>query len=357
MNILRKLRAVLRDPIAIYQFKQRAKNTYEETKAKSKGPRVLHESELSTRLCFFIIYRPDGLSYSLKEYIKQMKERVGYSTIILSNAKILEKDIDFFKENTAYVIERDNFGFEPAALQDGFSMLKDKISLADEVCICNDAMIGPFGDLREVHKKMDEKDCDMWGMLEAYGKCYYFVTCYSVYKKPTIPHLIEYIKNLPPIYHRRMAIKLYEVPITQYFISKGFMPEAFIKQHEVKKLIHSLDNDFLENFIAVYSEVFTKLDLKKEYEKSPKRAKMKIFSFWQRSCGIGLPLLLVNKLGFPFLKRDVIKRKLVTYADLNEFVQNLDAPNEVKRDIITGCYTQEANSKKVTPVLWKDGYV
>jgi hypothetical protein len=286
---------------------------------------------LGDNLCVFVSFQKNGIQPSTWKYIKHLKEELGYGIVLVSSCPLQKKDIPSLQDLCVEVIERDNIGYDFGGYKDGILRYLDKLEFLETLLIANDSVIGPIYNMREMHNKMQNEDCDFWGLNDFYESrdifklntqsvphvCSYFIC----FKKNII--VTETFKNywekLPYPNGRKTAIRN-EMKLGQYFLNNKFKYSVFIKKEEVI------------NFIAENRDTFDYgMFFSNKAAKNPKIKNPYLFvSFFHTN--YTCPMLTLTFFKMPLMKRDLIKSNIV---DVSIFKAILNKYEEQFTGIVT----------------------
>lgn len=115
------------------------------------------------RLGIFVFYDKDNIVddyviHLLDDFVKNVS-----SLVIISNSKLNEENKNKLLKYSTNIIERDNVGFDAGALAEYFNNNNEYLQY-DEVVYSNDTFFGFFTPLSDIFNKMQNKDCDFWGL-------------------------------------------------------------------------------------------------------------------------------------------------------------------------------------------------
>lgn len=207
--------------------------------------------ENNNRLGIFVFFDKDGIvddyvTYLLDDLCCSLKE-----LIIVCNGKISDKGIHKLMKysNTIYV--RENVGYDVSAWKDVLTnkLEKEYLSSFDEVVLFNDTFYGPLYPFKEVFKKMNKEDCDIWGMTihpeaeivisdaERYVIPKFIQSYFYVFRKSVIESSVfyDYWNELPDAENITYddAVHIHENRFANYFEKKGFKCVAYIDNSDL----------------------------------------------------------------------------------------------------------------------------
>jgi hypothetical protein len=290
--------------IKIFLFFKPVKYTY------YKGNTVL-----KNRLCIFISFQKHGIQRTTWKYLKHLKEELGYNIVLLSNCPLQKNDISPLQDLCIEVIERDNIGYDFGGYKDGIIRYLDKLDTLETLLIANDSVIGPIYDMKDIHNKMQNEDCDFWGMNDFHETS----NKYQLNKK-SLPHVCSFFicfkkniittevfkdfwKKLTYPTGRKIAVRN-EKKLGQYLLNNKFKYSVFIKKEEIINYIAENRNAFDPDMFFSHA-VMKQLNIKNPYF---------FISFFHTNSTC--PMLTLTHFKMPFMKRDLIRNSIV---DMNIF--------------------------------------
>jgi hypothetical protein len=289
------------------------------------------DADLGHRLCIFVSFQKYGIQRTTWKYIKYLKEALGYGVVLISNCPLHKKDIPMLQDLCVEVIERDNIGHDFGAYKDGIIRYLDKLGFLETLLIANDSVIGPICDMREMHDKMQNEDCDFWGLNDFQESrdifkintesiphvCSYFIC----FKKNIITTVIfkDFWKKLSYPTGRKIAIRN-EKKLGQYFLNNKFKYSVFLKKEEIINYIAENRNTFDSDMF------FSNKLLKNPKIKNP-------YYFISHShTNSTCPMLTLTHFKMPFMKRNLIRENIV---DMNIFKAIINTYELQLTDVIT----------------------
>lgn len=121
---------------------------------------------MKNRLGIFSFF--DKAGYVDDYVIHLLKELVACTNhlIIVANGLVDERGQMLFAQYTNEVYIRDNVGFDAGAYKYVLcqKLSEEEINSYDEILLCNDTFYGPFIPMKDIFGKMENVDCDIWGL-------------------------------------------------------------------------------------------------------------------------------------------------------------------------------------------------
>lgn len=108
----------------------------------------------------------------------------------------------------------------------------------DELIFCNDSCYGPITPFGEVFSKMEEKNCDFWGMVESHVSKIHLQSYYLVFKKQVFHSnaFRNFVLSLEKQDSFDDYVAKYETSFTDYLCKAGFSYSAFMSFSDYQSL-------------------------------------------------------------------------------------------------------------------------
>lgn len=121
---------------------------------------------MKTRLAIFSFFDKEGYVDSYVSYLLAELKPLVSRLIVVVNGQMQESGLKTFRKFTDEICIRDNVGFDAGAYKEILVhyLSESELCRYDEVILCNDTFFGPLVPMRDIFEKMEERDCDMWGM-------------------------------------------------------------------------------------------------------------------------------------------------------------------------------------------------
>jgi len=190
------------------------------------------------RLGLFVFYDKDGIVDDYVVYmIRDLMENLNHISII-SNSKILDKELQKFHEFTKDITIRENKGLDAGALYEYFTT-RDDYKEYDEIVILNDTFYGPLYPFKEVFDNMDKKkNLDFWGMTKGYKQ----IDGWNEYEDGILPeHLQTFFLVLR---NKVFTSNAFEKYWKQYDIKHMNTFDEVVSKHETRFTKYLYDNGF-----------------------------------------------------------------------------------------------------------------
>lgn len=186
------------------------------------------------RLAIYVLWEKNGVvrDYVIT-YLKGLQE-VAAKVVVVVNGLLSSEGRARLEKLGVEVFVRENVGVDFWAYKKGLEMQGDELSSYDNIILANCSCYGPVYPFSEMFSKMDEADCDFWGITEwpenqgGYQGTW-ILSYFMVFRKHVIqsPEWKEYWKNLSEVHSRDECIEKHETKFTSYLATKGFRYEVY----------------------------------------------------------------------------------------------------------------------------------
>ncbi len=105
----------------------------------------------------------------------------------------------------------------------------------DELILANDSCYGPLFNLSNLFRKMDERDCDFWGLSSAYNRHIHLQSYFIVLRQPVIQSDVfyDFFDQVKPEMNYDDVCLNYEDRLTYILNKSGFRSSSFIAYDEI----------------------------------------------------------------------------------------------------------------------------
>lgn len=116
------------------------------------------------RLGIFCFYDPDGIFYNSDNFLlSELRSVIDY-LIVVVNGTITDNGLLLVSKQADDIIVRENEGFDAAAYNAAFEFIQYNFSIYDELVLCNNSFFGPFIHFSVIFDRMQNFECDFWGL-------------------------------------------------------------------------------------------------------------------------------------------------------------------------------------------------
>jgi len=189
------------------------------------------------RVAVFASYNKDGIIDAfVLHFLRELKKEVD-NIIFIADNEVRPKEEDKIKDIMTYIRCERHACYDFGSYRRGYEwatengLLKD----ADELIFCNDSCYGPVYPFREVFSKMEEKNCDFWGMTESYQMRYHLQSYFLVFKQNVFSS--EPFRSFVSSFEKQKDfweyVKKYETMFAEHLLSSGFRCASFCSYDSV----------------------------------------------------------------------------------------------------------------------------
>jgi len=189
------------------------------------------------RVAVFASYNKEGIIATfVVHFLKELKKEVD-DIIFIADNEIRPNEDYKLKDIVTYIQCERHACYDFGSYRRGYEwaaengLLKD----ADELIFCNDSCYGPVYPFREVFSKMEEKNCDFWGMTESYQMRYHLQSYFLVFRQNVF--LSEPFRAFVSSFEKQEDfweyVKKYETMFAEHLLSSGFDCASFCSYDSV----------------------------------------------------------------------------------------------------------------------------
>lgn len=123
------------------------------------------------RAAIYFFYDKDGIVDSYVPYfVDKLHEVVDYIVVVV-NGKLSAEGRKALSQCADDMFVRENVGFDAWAYKDAIEYIGwDQLLQFDELVLANFTIFGPIFPFQEIFARMDQTECDFWGMSTSYEK-------------------------------------------------------------------------------------------------------------------------------------------------------------------------------------------
>lgn len=271
--------------------------------------------ELGPKVAVFVHFDPAGRvrNFTLN-YVRALRE-TGAAIVFVSNCPALDPaDIAQLQPLCAAIIQRRNIGHDFGAVRDTLRQLGLPRDNTDQLIIANDSVYGPLQPLGPILDRIDFDKADLWGATDSWQQRYHLQSYFLVAGRRALTSAAwsRFWNRLPLVQSRHWVITRYEIGLTQAALRSGLRCAALWDYNSLLKLLpppeppanyHAFANtnpaeearrghlDRIRHAVVAHAPMNPTAEL------------------WRQ--------LLTN--GFPFLKRELLRRNPARVADLADW--------------------------------------
>lgn len=196
---------------------------------------------MKKRVCIFSFYDQEGyVDTYIYNLLKELQVCINRLLIVI-NGKINEHDLELLGAFTSEIYIRENIGYDAGAYKYILMnyLSSKELQKYDEVILCNDTFFGPLVPMKDIFAKMQNSDCDMWGMSGFFNMVFSHIQSYFlVFRKKILEQelLHKYFQN----YINESAIVLNEV----YCQFETGLFDYLSREHKMKYDIYAQEGRF-----------------------------------------------------------------------------------------------------------------
>ena len=282
---------------------------------------ILHgEKQPSKNIAIFLIYQPNGIPDSIFLTLSHLVKS-DFSAVVISNCPISILDKERLRLDSFLIVERMNFGYDFGGYRDAVWLLRNLKIECDKMLFLNDSVWFPVFDNSKLLEQMLASDSDYVGTQE-FGETetdrsitgFFGSYCFLINKK-----LIEdkafnmFWDNYQLSSSKEIVLRRGERKFSREMIKASTKHNAIYSNKIFYKMVNELDLTetitALHELIAlnpkIYAEKNRLINSLHKKESWLLRAKELIILQSKSKNFIGSsPLLSLNKLGFPMIKKN-----------------------------------------------------
>ena len=202
---------------------------------------------MTKRLAIYMTYNNEGIIDDYIVYMIEALKKVCQDIIVVSNNLLPERQKNKLSE-ASRIYERDNKGYDAGAYSEVIMKLyaNKELEEYDELLLLNDSVFGPFYDLNDMFKEMDNRSpaVDFWGITRRVcsdfdgGDTIYpeHIQSYCYIFRKRLLHSNDFIEYWEGIIDKitdfRSAITNYEFQLTRHFSELGYTWDSYCRCKE-----------------------------------------------------------------------------------------------------------------------------
>jgi len=310
------------------------------------------------KIAIFLIFQPNGLLASSLWTCEYLISK-GYTPLIISNARISEKDLERLKKICWRVVVRPNFGYDFGGYRDAIWLLTQWKVQPECLIILNDSIWFPIHSMENLIEKMEKSPADFVGALQLDplkkstngGKKYrpFFGSFFLLIKRNALRHpaFVKFWDEYKITSNKYKTIRRGERQLSHSMFDANISSCAIYTHQKLNNYLSGLSPKDLHN--ALDGLVSRQVDLNKRLIDC--KAQFMPTSEWKKNA-LELALLVTKKQNFLFSAPTIAIRNFnVPYIKKSHQNGNLEAlkliANEVKDFSVPplkDCVRDEINS-------------
>jgi rhamnosyltransferase len=188
-------------------------------------------------------YREQAEEYIL--YLLKSFREVADKIVVVSNSKLSSEDQKKYRCVSDEYYEREDVGYDAGAFMDFFRQTsKDKLCHWDEIVLANSTFFGPLHPWKNVFAKMENVECDFWGLTRHIGGGRLYINIvphiqsyFIVIRKKIMEddRFYEFWNHMEYPKSHEDAIVKFECGFTRYFSGLGYKYSTYSDQYPAGK--------------------------------------------------------------------------------------------------------------------------
>ncbi|MDO9710898.1 rhamnan synthesis F family protein [Paracraurococcus lichenis] len=298
--------ATVRGAILLAEVEPRRRAVVEDLGGSPPGPRVV----------VFCHYDPAGrLAEHARRYLEALLA-AGLSVVFVSNAGRLEAAaIDWLRPRCARVIIRRNIGFDFGAWRDAIALAELPAAGTRLLVLANDSVYGPLRPLAPLLERMDFEAADVWAMTDSWQLRFHLQSYLVAFGPAALRHPVfgQFWAGVRDLRSKAAVVRRYEVGMTQTLLAAGLRCGALWPYVETLAAFHAGAEEAAaplsdSPLLGAVRQAARQRILGAATQRVPMNPTAEL---WR-------PLL---QAGFPFLKRELLRRNPSRIPDLAAWIE------------------------------------
>ena len=250
------------------------------------------------RVCVFAHYDKANMVDDYVYYYLNELLTVIQKLVFVTVSDISKKDVERLKSLNIEVIKRENIGYDFYSYKVGIERLD--LDFYEELIICNDSAFGPIVPMKNIFDKMQDEECDFWGITDSGLIAYHLQSYFLVFRKSILQSLVfsRFWDEVKILEDKNEIIKQYEVGISQTLLKESYSFNVYT-QYKVNTNDNSIR--LLKRLWGKPYKIFRLLFFPyRYYSEATKKSGNASVSFWDT---------LLVQCQLPFVKKSLISDK------------------------------------------------
>ena len=281
---------------------------------------------LEGRVCVFCHFDRKGEVHDFVVYYLQALRLAGFNIIFVSNSpKLKPAALQTVQTLTSLVLRRANIGYDFGAYKDGISVIPN-LEKIDLLLLANDSVYGPFNPLAELIERARNMPAQFCSLTDCWDIAYHLQSYFLLFSREAITHeaFSRFWRKIRYVNSKTYVIRKYEVGLSQNLTRAGLRGSALFTSRAASHAIIE----------AVRKGALKSDDLDDEGKN--------YLSMVYRALEGGVPLnishflwdYLIVKMGYPFLKRELLEKNPVSIPHLAHWQEVIGSVSNYDTDII-----------------------
>ena len=256
------------------------------------------------RIAILVHFSSNRLFAEYFIYLLRALDEAGFSTIVVSNAKRLDRDsVASILPWCGRVLHRKNIGYDFGAWRDAIAA-SPEIARAEQLLIVNDSIFGPTQNLAEILDRCRFDQADVWGMTDSFDARYHLQSYFVLFGPKVLRSqaFAKFWRSARYVGHKHTVIHKLEIGLSQAMLKAGFKLQALYPYRRLSRavidraLAAAADDENRSH--PLYQTHLDRLlqGVNAGYPLNPTHY------FWD---------YLITELRFPFIKRELLERNPV----------------------------------------------
>ncbi len=175
-------------------------------------------------------------------YLKHLKEIVN-KIIFISDSFLCEEELEKISGIVGLYQAKPHGMYDFGSYKIGTELIKNPEDY-DELIWCNDSCFGPLSPFGPIFEKMENTECDFWGLTENYEINYHIQSYFIVFRKKVFLSecFKEFFKSICPEKNKLKIVKKFEVGLSEKLINEGFKSKVCFPSNNSNPVNHTLVN-------------------------------------------------------------------------------------------------------------------
>ena len=277
-------------------------------------------------------FRPPGRSaQNLVSYLRSLAKN-GFQTIIVDTSDSVSPSVEeFLRAESDLYISRDNVGWDFSSWLSTVIFFPELESKANRILLTNDSNFGPFGGLEKYLSPNEISETnDIWGLTESLQYEPHLQSFFVVFERSALGGnaLTDFAKSYKFPVDKQRIILDGEVALTHSMHAKGFrlgvhhsydsLANEFLSSFS-ERLVKSVSKEIYSDDLGVTLSPLVGWNNHVATQVAQHAALNPTHHFWD--------LLLES--GYPFIKRELIRKNPVNFPNLRQRLEELLSESEL----------------------------
>ncbi len=337
---MRKLRALLRRFWMLFAG-ERERNDYAMQYAKlawafvfGRGVFVrqiwgkVPDPDASKDVALFVHYDKNGTVHAyVLAYLQGLKD-AGRSVVFITNSpRFPEAERRKLDGLASQVIWRKNKGYDFGAYADGMRLLGET-STFRTITLCNDSVYGPLFPLKDIFKRMDPKQADIWSLTDSWDTRHHLQSYFLLFHQNALnhPEFQKYWRSYLHVASKSWVIRKHEIGLSTHMRKAGLVVKPLFPYR-----------DLLDDFFERMGDASILND--EDLTPGHRRYLAQVYDYAERGQPLNMTHFfwdrLIVKFGYPFIKREILQSNPMGLPGLYRWEKMVKAVSDYDTSLIT----------------------